>query len=74
MKVYKRNYEYNYDYPEDMKKILDYLNDHGKILVSGRCIEMLYREFSDEHYCAGWMIVDERTLEEFEDWLERYDR
>lgn len=74
MKVYIRNYEYDYEYPEDMKKILDYLNSHGKILVSGHCIETLYRDFSDEEYCAGWMGVDERRLAEFEDWLERYDR
>ena len=56
MKVYKRN-ETNFAFPEDMKLILDYLNAHGKIVVKDTTIEHLYRSFSDEKYCAGWMCV-----------------
>ena len=74
MRVYERKIEWNYDYPEDMKLILDYLNEHGDILVSELTIERLYYEFSDERYCAGWMSVDEQMLEEFETWLDCYDR
>lgn len=74
MRVYNRKPKFDYEYPEDMKLILDYLNEHGEILTGELVIEDLYREFSDEVYCAGWMEVDERRLEEFEDWLERYDR
>lgn len=74
MRVYERKIEFDYDYPEDMKLILDYLNNHGEILVGELTIESLYRDFSDEKYCAGWMGVNEQMLEEFEDWLEHYDR
>ena len=73
MKVYIRTMEYPYDYPEDMKLILDYLNSHGQVLVNGYTIEKLYREFSDDQYCAGWMSVDDQMLEEFERWLAKYD-
>lgn len=71
MRVYER--KYNYLYPEDMKMILNYLNEHGKILVSDSDIENLYCDFSDEKYCASWMGVNEQMLEEFEDWLEHYN-
>ena len=50
MRVYERKIEFDFDYPEDMEMILDYLNKHGEILTS------------------------ELTIEEFEDWLEHYDR
>lgn len=73
MKVYERKIKFDYDYPEEMKLILDYLNEHGEILVSGLAIEGLYRNFSSEKYAAGWISVDEQMLEEFEDWLEHYD-
>ena len=68
MKVYERN-ESNFTFSEDMKLILDYLNAHGKILVKDSTIEDLYRSFSDEKYCAGWMCVSEEILAEFEEWL-----
>lgn len=74
MRVYERKLKFEYEYPEDMKLILDYLNEHGEILVGELIIEDLYRDFSDEKYCASWMGVNEQRLEEFEDWLEHYDR
>lgn len=74
MRVYERKIKFDYDYPEDMKLILDYLNEHGDILVGELVIESLYRNFSNEKYCAGWMSVKEQTLEEFEGWLQNYDR
>lgn len=74
MKVYERKIEFDFDYPEDMESILDYLRKHGEILVGELTIERLYREFSDEKYCAGWMSVNNQILEEFEEWLEYYDR
>ena len=74
MRVYERKIEFDFDYPEDMKLILDYLNEHGEILVSELAIENLYCEFSKEVYWSGWMKVNERILKEFEDWLEHYDR
>jgi hypothetical protein len=73
MKVYERNEVNNFRYPEEMKRILDYLNEHGKIFVKDSVIEDLYYEFSSDKYEAGWMGVNEQMLEEFEDWLNDYD-
>lgn len=73
MKVYERNESNNFTYPDEMKRILDYLNEHGKIFVKPSTIESLYYDFSDEQYCASWMCVDEQILEEFENWLTGID-
>lgn len=73
MKVYERNESGNFTYPDEMKRILDYLNIHGKILVKPSTIESLYYEFSDEQYCASWMCVNDDLLEEFEEWLTEKD-
>ena len=70
MKVYERNDSFYH--PEDMERIINYLNEHGKILVKHSTIESLYYEFSDEHY-AGWLIVDDDRLAEFEEWLTDYE-
>lgn len=66
----------NYQYPEDMKLILDYLNSHGEVKVPGKKIEELWADFSDKEYCAGWLGVDtlsdnERLLSEFAEWLDK---
>jgi len=73
MKVYERNEYSNFTYPDEMKRILDYLNWHGKILVKPSTIESLYYDFSDERYCASWLCVNEDSLREFEEWLTEKD-
>ena len=73
MKVYERNEEKNYRYPDDMKKILDYLNKCGKILVKDSTIEDLYYEFSDNFYSASWLNPSDGVLEQFEGWLNNYE-
>ena len=73
MKVYERNEFNDFTYPDEMKRILDYLNEHGKILVKPSTIETLYYKFSDERYCASWMCVNDDILEEFEKWLAEKD-
>lgn len=73
MKAYKRYKKYNFSYPDDMEKILNYLRKHGEILVDDFMIECLYRKFSDDWYCAGWVSVDEHALNEFEKWLNDYN-
>ena len=73
MKVYVKNAQYKYQFPEDMERILTYLNENGELFVDGFTVEKLYEKFSDECYCAGWITVDHYTLSEFADWLEKYD-
>lgn len=67
MKVYERFYT-DFRYPEDMMKILKYLNERGQIFVSAKTIESLYEDFS-ERACAGWLCVNDDTLADFEEWL-----
>lgn len=72
-RVYRRYKEYSNYHPEDMKKILEFLREHGEILVEEGDIERLYEEFSCEKYSAGWLSVDDQILFEFEDWLNEYE-
>lgn len=72
MKVYERNYSC-FVYPDEMAKIMSYLNDRGRLFVSPRTVENLYFEFSDSRYSASWMYVCDERLEEFEEWLMSYD-
>lgn len=71
MRVYIKKEEPKFRYPEDMEKILTYLREHGEVKVSDKTIEQFYEDFSDEEYCAGWMVVDDQMLEEFADWLNK---
>lgn len=69
MKVYvPNNTNYHFSYPEDMEKILKYLNENGKLYVSPKTIENYYYDFSWT-YAAGWLGVNEEILEEFADYL-----
>lgn len=73
MRVYKKHNSDNFTYPDEMKRILDYLDKHGTLFVSGATVEKLYYEFSEDRYCASWLCVDDRVLAEFADWLNKYD-
>lgn len=72
MKVYTRNRAESFAYPEDMAKIMAYLEANGILRVNAKTVERLYRDFSDT-YAAGWMSVNDDLLEEFADWLEDID-
>lgn len=70
MKVFEPFKKYDYEYPEEMEKILNYLQEHGKVNVSGKTIESLYYDFSDERYDAIWIGVSaDGILEKFADYL-----
>ena len=73
MKVYSKNKPSNFTYPDEMEKILNYLNKNGKILVNDSTIEDLYYRWSDEYWCAGWIRVTDERLEEFANWLDEID-
>ena len=72
MKVYTRHHLDELNHPEDMKKIMAYLESHGTLHVNAKTVERLYYDFSDT-YAAGWLIVDDDNLQAFEDWLENID-
>ena len=73
MRVYEKHSSQDFDYPDEMKRILDYLNIHGTVLVKPLTIEKLYYEFSEDIYCASWMCINDDLLEEFSNWLDEYD-
>ena len=61
--------EYEFEFPEDMEKIIRYLNERGKLKIGEKLLEELYRQFSDSAYCAQWMAVNDETLAQFAEWL-----
>jgi len=71
MKIYEK-YEH-FEFPDDMKKIMDYLRAHGTVYVSAGVIEDFYRRYSEDEFCAQWMNVDGNILEHFSDWLYEFD-
>ena len=72
MRVYEKHDSRDFDYPDDMKRILDYLNEHGTLLVKPLTVEKLYHDFSKDRY-AVWLYVDDDVLEEFSNWLDELD-
>ena len=68
MKAYIPNYS-DCMYPNEMKKILNYLNANGKLMVDERKLETLYEYYSEDRWCAGWMCVNDDILEDFAGWL-----
>ena len=81
MKAFVKNTEASFRHPEDMAKILAYPNERGKLQVSGKIVEKLYSDFSEEKYCAGWMGIPDGSgdedfpylLEDFAEWLSEID-
>lgn len=73
MKAFTYKNENSYEFPEDMEKILTYLNDIGKLHINNKMVEMYYREFCEEYYCAGWLKLDDEILEEFAQYLSEKD-
>lgn len=73
MRVYEKHESHDFTYPDEMKRILDYLNEHGTLLIKPLTVEKLYYDFSEDRYCASWMCVDDDILEHFAKWLDEYD-
>ena len=74
MKVFVFNEEYSdFRYPEDVKRIMGYLNERGTVNVSIHQIESLYRDYCDEVWAAGWMELDDNILFSFAEWLSDHE-
>jgi len=55
------------EYPEDISKLkagIPELMD-----VNDSLIQQMYAQWSEDYYCAGWLIMSEGTVEEFRSWL-----
>ena len=66
MRVFKF---YDFEYPDEMWKIINYLKQHGEINVKYTRLEELYKDFSYDVYCAQWMMVSDETLHGFAEYL-----
>ena len=73
MKAYTKRDECTFDYPDEMAKILEYLEAHGTLHDSARTVQSLYRDYSCERWSAGWIGVNDEILEEFADYLAEID-
>lgn len=73
MRLYRKNKQYDFEFPEDMELIMTYLNEHGTVLADADRIEDAYYRFSDSVCWAYWMSVSDEILEEFADWLDVRD-
>lgn len=72
MKVYIPYKEEKLYHPEDTHKIVDYLRAHGELKIRAKTVEDYWYDFSDTR-CAGWLGVDEETLESFAEYLSEID-
>lgn len=68
MKAYIQN-KSEFSYPEDMERILAYLEKHGTLNISHREVERLYREYSEDSWCAGWVEATDHKIAGFAKWL-----
>ena len=80
MKAFVPNETTSFDYPEEMEEILAYLQDHGKLNIKPTEVERLYRAYSEEKWCAGWVTislpfggVSYEILESFANYLAEID-
>lgn len=46
-----------------ISRAVGFINTHDALLIE------LYREFSEDKYCAGWMGDAEEYVDEFKEWL-----
>ena len=71
MKFKRKHEEECYiQYPDDVKKIREYLAKIGNLDAADEEIDNYWSQYSDEKFCAGWMGVNENLLDGFADWLE----
>ena len=66
------NKKYKFNHPDDMAKIITFLEATGKINIEYQVLEDLYYDYSDSVAC-GWRCVDAQSLNEFAEYLARVE-
>jgi hypothetical protein len=56
------------DYPEDVERLKQGIPQLN--LLSDLEIQAVYREYSEETHCAGWLILNDAGVEAFNNWLQ----
>ena len=57
------------EFGKDIKIITDYLNEQGFYPDDAYVVDYMWKSFSTECYCAGWLMVEEHTLKEFLEYI-----
>ena len=68
MKAYEPH-KTQFEFWVDMEMILNYLNANGKLNITPERVEELYEAYSEDVWCAGWIMVTDERLESFANWL-----
>jgi len=55
-------------YSEDVAKLK--ASNSELASLSDRVVELLYGRFSEDYYCASWLILDEQSIRQFNQWLD----
>ena len=63
---------YDFKYPDEMWKIIGYLEQRGKINVDYMKLEEIYEDFSCDWYCVSWAFIDDTILDEFAQYVSEY--
>lgn len=69
MKAFERRSTHS----DDLADIVAYLLNRGDLNTTTEKVEEYYREYSDSHWCAGWMNPTEGVLEGFANYLEEIE-
>ena len=56
------------DYPEDIERLKQGIPQLN--LLSDLKIQLVYREYSEDMYCARWLILNDHGVEAFNNWLQ----
>lgn len=54
-------------HPKDVYRLANTIDDLSRFNDSQ--IQEIYSHWSELYYCAGWIPVNDQTIEEFADWL-----
>lgn len=57
----------------DLEYIKKEISKYGDFKGGLALLDKLWREFSESHYCASFLIPDNESIREFVDWLDEKD-
>lgn len=63
----------NFDYFWDMLGMMNYLNKVGTVNVLTKTMEKLYKESSNDYWCADWARLSSKILQDFANFLSDYE-
>ncbi len=62
-----KNRSYPIWYPEDINRLRESIPELNA--SSAGEIQEWYSDWSEEYFCAGWLILDEGVIQEFRGWI-----